>query len=125
MGWQGFVITLSIALGGTAAAALTVWLWPRRIPEGRSVAEIRQKVQRSDRRVQIEQENALMDTDVWPVGFPHDAPDHRMSQLEAQMTMQRHRTCLVNECPRKTAAWRVLVDAGRITPDSGRRPLEP
>ncbi|MFE3445467.1 hypothetical protein ACFXNW_20755 [Nocardia sp. NPDC059180] len=90
------------------AVALT---WPSRIPEGKSVAEIQQR---------IGQERSDMDSKVWPIGYPHEPPDRPMSVRDAQMTMQRHRACRVGECPRKTAAWRVLVESGRITPDSGR-----
>ncbi|WP_040776162.1 hypothetical protein [Nocardia pneumoniae] len=111
-GWQ----LLAIAVGGDSLAALVigiaVWLWPVRLPEGRSVAEIKQRVRR---------ERTDMDTAVWPMGFPHDAPEHAISVGEAQMTMQRHRACRVGECPRKTAAWRTLVEAGRIRPDAGRQ----
>ncbi|WP_306363364.1 hypothetical protein [Nocardia sp. CC227C] len=102
---------MTAALMLTAAAYAVAWMWPRRTPDGRSVAEIQQRVR---------EERSEMDTAVWPVGYPHDAPDRPMGELEAQRTMQRHRSCRVGECPRKTVAWRTLVAAGRITPDSGR-----
>ncbi|MEU2042958.1 hypothetical protein [Nocardia niwae] len=104
------VVTGAVLL--TALIGLALWLRPVRVPEGRSVDEI-------TRRVRMER--GAMDTALWPMGFPHDAPDHAMGVGEAQMTMQRHRACRVGECPRKTAAWRVLVEAGRIKPDAGRQ----
>ncbi len=111
MWWWLFAIGVVAALMMIAAAYALAWMWPTRIPEGRSVAEIQQRVRK---------ERSEMDTAIWPIGYPHDAPDRPMSELEAQQTMQRHRSCQVGECPRKTAAWRTLVEAGRIKPDSGR-----
>ncbi|TLG03250.1 hypothetical protein FEK35_21650 [Nocardia cyriacigeorgica] len=61
-----------------------------------------------------------MDAKLWPIGYPRDAPDKPMPVLDAHLTMQRHRSCRVGECPRKSAAWMTLVEAGRIMPDSGR-----
>ncbi|WP_040865725.1 hypothetical protein [Nocardia exalbida] len=110
-GWQLVAVAIG-ALLLTSLVGMTLWLWPVRLPEGRSVDEITRRVER---------ERGDMDTPDWPMGFPHDAPDHAMGVGEAQMTMQRHRTCRVGECPRKTAAWRVLVEAGRIRPDAGRQ----
>lgn len=60
------------------------------------------------------------DAGLWPFGFPHDAPDKPLTVLDAQKTMQRHRGCRREDCPRKSAAWLTLVEAGRIKPDSGR-----
>ncbi|MGW4715592.1 hypothetical protein [Nocardia sp. NPDC004260] len=105
----------AVAVGAVVLAAsigVALWLRPVRLPEGRSVEEITRRVQR---------ERTDMDATLWPMGFPHDAPDHALGVEEAQMTMLRHRACRVGECPRKTAAWRVLVEAGRIRPDAGRQ----
>ncbi len=57
---------------------------------------------------------------MWPDGWPHEPPEHPLSVHEAHRTMQRHRGCLMDECPRKRAAWRTLIEAGKVTPDSGR-----
>ncbi|SUA74787.1 Uncharacterised protein [Nocardia otitidiscaviarum] len=111
MSWWVFAIGVAAAILLAAAPYAVAWLCPRHTPDGRSVAEIRQR---------LREERIEMDAAVWPVGYPHDAPDRPMGELEAQRTMQRHRSCRVGECPRKTAAWRTLVEAGRITPDSGR-----
>ncbi|MFJ1454712.1 hypothetical protein [Nocardia sp. N2S4-5] len=61
-----------------------------------------------------------MDVSVWPHGWPHEVPDEPMSLIEAHRTMQRHRSCVRVECPRKSMAYHLLVEAGRIRPDSGR-----
>lgn len=61
-----------------------------------------------------------MDAAMWATKFPHDAPDKPLGVAEAHKTMQRHLTCLREDCPRKSAAYSVLVAEGRIVPDSGR-----
>ncbi len=61
-----------------------------------------------------------MDVSLWPTGWPHEVPDDPMTVGEAHQTMQRHRGCLRDECPRKSVAYLTLVEAGRIRPDSGR-----
>ncbi|WP_433195042.1 hypothetical protein ACQP1G_40230 [Nocardia sp. CA-107356] len=110
-GWQVFAVGLVAVLAVMTAVIAIVWFWPSRVSQGRSVEEIWQRV---------EQEDDEMDTAIWPVGFPHDAPEHPLGVLEAQLTMQRHVRCRVDHCPRKTAAWRTLVAAGKIEPDAGR-----
>ncbi|RDI53896.1 hypothetical protein [Nocardia mexicana] len=65
-------------------------------------------------------EEPAMDTSVWPVGWPHEAPDRPMSVSDARHSMQRHRDCYREDCPRKRAAYQTLVDAGHIKPDSAR-----
>ncbi|QIS23696.1 hypothetical protein [Nocardia terpenica] len=57
-----------------------------------------------------------MDTTMWPTGWPHEAPDHSLSTIEAHLTMQRHKRCRLDTCARKRAAWTVLVAAGHIDP---------
>lgn len=58
---------------------------------------------------------------VWyALGHPHAAPELPLGVSEAHSTMQRHRGCLREDCPRKQAAYQVLVEAGRIRPDSSR-----
>ncbi|MGW4327363.1 hypothetical protein ACWEKR_15875 [Nocardia sp. NPDC004573] len=108
-GWQWLVVAVGAVVLGSLIGVVSR---PVRLPEGRSVDEITRRV---------EQERGDMDTALWPLGFPHDPPDYAMGVGEAQLTMQRHRACRVGECPRKTAAWRVLVEAGRIKPDGGRQ----
>ncbi|WP_454195351.1 hypothetical protein [Nocardia sp. Marseille-Q1738] len=39
---------------------------------------------------------------------------------EAHATMQRHRECRVQDCPRKAAARQTLIEAGRMKPDTSR-----
>ncbi|MFI2284366.1 hypothetical protein [Nocardia beijingensis] len=45
-----------------------------------------------------------------------------MSVTEAHQTMQRHRACRADQCPRKAAARQTLIDAGRMKPDTSREP---
>ncbi|MGQ4600026.1 hypothetical protein [Nocardia sp. R6R-6] len=58
-----------------------------------------------------------------PTGSPHEAPEqpeHPLSVPEAHATMQRHRGCRTDTCPRKAAAQQALIDAGRMIPDTTR-----
>ena len=41
-----------------------------------------------------------------------------LTPAQAHEIMQAHRGCCAEACPRKAAAFRALVDAGRIVPDS-------
>lgn len=61
-----------------------------------------------------------IDPAYWPYRWPHEAPDHPLSVPEAHQAMQRHYGCDRGDCPRKSAAWHVLVEAGKIAPDSHR-----
>jgi hypothetical protein len=66
-------------------------------------------------RVQADAQPA--ETGLWPRGWPHEAPDHRLSVAEAHAIMQRHRGCRIPDCPRKAAARQTLIEAGRMRPD--------
>ncbi|MGK8489294.1 hypothetical protein [Nocardia asiatica] len=110
-GWQLSALVLGAALL-VLVLGMAVWLWPVRVPEGRSVDEITQRVH---------SERTAPDLAARPMRSPHAAPDYAMGVREAQTAMQRHRSCRVGECPRKTVAWRALVEAGRIRPDAGRQ----
>ncbi|MFF0531274.1 hypothetical protein ACFYT3_23170 [Nocardia amikacinitolerans] len=66
------------------------------------------------------QQTRTTDTGMWPTGWPHEAPDEPPSVPEAHRTMQRHRTCRTEECPRKAAAFKVLMETGKVTPDPRR-----
>jgi len=59
--------------------------------------------------------------DVWPRVWTHTAPDEPFTIPQAHREMQRHRDCGLDHCPRKDAAFTVLVEAGRVTPDSSRQ----
>ncbi|WP_280187064.1 hypothetical protein [Nocardia gipuzkoensis] len=110
-GWQLSALLLGAALL-VVVLGMAVWLWPVRVPQGRSVDEITRRV-RSER--------ADSDPAARPMRSPHAAPDFATGVREAQTAMQRHRSCRVGECPRKTVAWRALVEAGRKPPDAGRQ----
>lgn len=61
-------------------------------------------------------------SDIWPHSWTHDAPDTPLAADEAHREMQIHRSCRLDECARKAAAFQTLIEAGRVTPDSGRMP---
>lgn len=65
-------------------------------------------------RSNIENETQSM---IWPVGWPHEAPEQPLSKVGAQQVMQTHRTCTVEGCPRKAAAFQALCAGGHIVPD--------
>jgi hypothetical protein len=56
---------------------------------------------------------------------PHAAPAASLNLSQAHLTMRQHRNCRIGACPRKHAAWQVLVHAGAITPRSRRTSREP
>lgn len=51
----------------------------------------------------------------------HSAPEAPFTVDQAHDAMRIHRECTVACCERKMAAFEILVDAGRIVPDSTRR----
>ena len=58
-----------------------------------------------------------------PVLDPHTAaPPREFTITEAHNVMQEHRTCGVDDCARKAAAFATLVAKGRVKPDSSRNP---
>lgn len=68
-------------------------------------------------RVQAE---AVTKAGLWPVGWPHEAPEQPLSVPEAHKAMQNHHECRADECPRKAAAREALIAAGRMRPDTSR-----
>jgi len=52
----------------------------------------------------------------------HTAPPQPPRVPEAHRIMQEHHGCRLDECPRKRAAYRVLVQAGHLTPPRLRSP---
>ncbi|MFD3748306.1 hypothetical protein [Nocardia sp. NPDC058633] len=65
----------------------------------------------------IAAEDELLNRSVYPLNWPHEAPDREFSTDEAHRAMQRHAGCPVNACARKRAAQKVLVEAGHVVPD--------
>ncbi|WP_067647016.1 hypothetical protein [Nocardia harenae] len=61
-------------------------------------------------------------SDIWPHSWTHEGPDTPLTADEAHREMQIHRGCRLDECARKASAFRTLIKAGRVTPDSGRMP---
>ncbi|GAB2728766.1 hypothetical protein [Nocardia thraciensis] len=54
------------------------------------------------------------------VAYTHTAPGRPFTVPQAHAAMQQHRACRQEDCPRKRAAYRTLVEARHIKPDSGR-----
>ena len=52
----------------------------------------------------------------WPPLCNHAAPSRPPTVDQAHEIMRQHRDCLVDECARKRAAHRTLVQAGRLVP---------
>lgn len=103
-----FIVSCLLVLACGTVIGMTLW-WP--VPNrGLTVAAIQER---------LEREKVCQKTDpsVWPVGWPHEAPEGAMSLAEAHRTMQRHRECSVIGCRRKATAYDALVAAGRMTPD--------
>ncbi|MET7771461.1 hypothetical protein [Nocardia sp. NPDC005366] len=48
----------------------------------------------------------------------HDVRTASFTVEQAHLVMQSHRVCRADACPRKGAAFRTLVAAGRIVPDA-------
>ncbi|MEV6559589.1 hypothetical protein AB0M22_27985 [Nocardia sp. NPDC051756] len=71
-------------------------------------------------RVQAEWRAERGRAEMWPEGWPHEAPEQPLSVSEAHWTMQRHCECRADECPRKAAARQALIEAGRMRPDAAR-----
>ncbi|MFE9323951.1 hypothetical protein ACIHDR_21605 [Nocardia sp. NPDC052278] len=97
--------------------------WREAESDGTSVQAIVDRVQAEWKaeRQRIDAKDARpTDAAFWPSGWPHDAPEVPLSVNEAHMTMQRHRGCRADECPRKAAARQTLISAGRMKPDTSR-----
>ncbi|WP_216917877.1 hypothetical protein [Nocardia noduli] len=50
--------------------------------------------------------------EVWPSGWPHEAPERPFGVIEARQALRRHRPCHPDRCARKAAASRALRAAG-------------
>ncbi|MEV0299292.1 hypothetical protein [Nocardia sp. NPDC050710] len=83
---------LALVSGLLAVIAGTVW-WP--VPSGGPAPE-------HDDRVR----------ELWPAGWPHEAPDRPFTVIEARQALRRHRPCNVDRCARKSAATKALAAAG-------------
>ncbi|WP_330228666.1 hypothetical protein OHA40_21410 [Nocardia sp. NBC_00508] len=97
--------------------------WREAEPDETSPQAIIDRVQAEWRakRQRIQAEDARpADAGLWPQGWAHEAPDLPFSVPQAHATMQRHRECQVQDCPRKAAARQTLIEAGRMKPDTSR-----
>ncbi|WP_329412246.1 hypothetical protein OG563_07195 [Nocardia vinacea] len=107
-GWQVFAVGLVAVLVLMAAVLAAVWLWPSRVPEGRSVADIEQRAHRDEHGCVLADRLPARRTRS-PSRGARSATDHAATS-----------DVRVGHCTRKTAAWRALVEAGKIRPDTGR-----
>ncbi len=84
---------------------------------GRSVAEIQQRLlAEAANRSAGPLSQAGPDPESPPGPVVHTAPPRPPDVPTAHLLMQQHVECSAAECPRKAAAYRVLVAAGRIVP---------
>ncbi|KIA63856.1 hypothetical protein [Nocardia vulneris] len=98
--------------------------WRDAETDGLSVQEIVDRVQaewRTEHATSRTEQSKPADSDVRLISWPHQAPDYIMGTPEAHVTMQRHRGCRAEECPRKAAAQQALIAAGRMVPDTSRQ----
>jgi hypothetical protein len=107
-----FTLPIFVLIAVIVGVGATIYYWPapRLRPEQVSVGTLQMRV--------IHQDG--MEPDVWPTGWPHEAPETPFTVPQAQLTMRRHRECARGSCPRKGAAWQVLVDNNVIRPATGR-----
>ncbi|MBF6176126.1 hypothetical protein [Nocardia blacklockiae] len=82
--------------------------------------EMRDATTRSDAQHTKRQNIAPGQQNSWIPPWTHAAPPRPFTVDAAHRVTQQHRGCLRDECPRKRAAWQTLVEARRVTPDSGR-----
>ncbi|MEV6275541.1 hypothetical protein [Nocardia sp. NPDC051832] len=96
--------------------------WREAEPDESSPQAIIDRVQAEWRAEQRREQETPQSTigGLRPTGWPHEAPEYPLSVPEAHQAMQSHRGCSVNHCPRKAAARRALIQAGRMTPDTSR-----
>lgn len=92
---------------------------PGSAQEGVRVRDIVERL-RAERAEPHNKDGCATDYTVLPHGWPHEAPEQPMSVFEAHKSMQNHRRCRAEQCPRKAAAEAVLIAAGRMRPDTAR-----
>lgn len=70
-----------------------------------------------DMAAHIAVEDELLNRTVYPLNWPHDAPDRSFSVEGAHYAWQRHASCPVDSCARLRAALEVLDEAGVVVRD--------
>lgn len=86
----GVLGCLAISSAVLVAALLTAYYWPHK-PDGPSVWDIQAEL-------------------------PHRAPLTPLTLDQAHRVAQDHRERLAEDCPRKRAALRILITAGKLEP---------
>jgi hypothetical protein len=63
--------------------------------------------------------------EIWPQGWPHEAPETPLTVAHVEQVMRSHSACRPDECARKAAAIRTMTRAGQPTPDPPADPRIP
>jgi hypothetical protein len=92
--------------------------WREAGPDKTSAQAIVDRVQAEWRAEQ--RRGHVADTGYRPDERHHEAPEHLPGVDEAHRIMQEHRGCRADECRHKYSAWRVLIEAGHVKPDTSR-----
>ncbi|MEU4345666.1 hypothetical protein AB0H00_31185 [Nocardia sp. NPDC023852] len=99
-----FPIVLACAAATAVVVVAIRWERPRRGPGGPRIANLKP-------RSGWDEDSAAA------FSLSHREPDQPFTIEQAHHAMQSHRQCRANTCPRKQAAFRTLVAAGRVVPD--------
>lgn len=84
-----------------------------------SAAEFRSLDGAAGRCVRVTTDRGQSGREMSAFWWTHSAPIGPLTPHHAHAIMQMHLECRVEDCARKSAAFRALVEAGRIKPDSG------
>ncbi|RBO84300.1 hypothetical protein [Nocardia puris] len=111
---------LLAGIAGVAAIALLVSVMVMATSLSRDPDSVSPDRLAPDRNPGSTQSPADAASPIWPSSWTHDAPKHFLTPDEAHRDMQIHRLCRLDGCARKAVAFQVLIEAGRVVPDSGR-----
>ncbi|MFD0361904.1 hypothetical protein ACFQZZ_10665 [Nocardia sp. GCM10030253] len=100
---------LALVSGLLVVIAAAVW-WPVPSQQRLGMRDLHRRAER-----------ARLIGEVWPAGWPHEAPELPFTVAEAGRVLQRHRQCHIDRCARKSAAFRILLAAGYLEADAFRR----
>lgn len=106
MSWLAFTVVAS-AVFGVAVVVVALVRRAHAEPDRYAVGTIIERVARDGRR---------FDAELWPIGWPHEAPDRPFGVAQARIVMRQHRECDRGTCGRKRSAFATLVEARVIVP---------
>ncbi|BCK54705.1 hypothetical protein [Nocardia wallacei] len=104
-----------IAVAGTLLAAFVAINLAALRADGR-----RRKLPGAPARNTTAARRKIPSEDTWLPSSMHRPPGHPLTVDEAHRVMQRHLNCGTDNCISKAIAFSVLVQHGRIKPDSSR-----